>query len=478
MTNAKPALKNPILIVGNKESFASEVSKAIPAGYKVYSANTNKRVNSIIEKYSPSVILLNLDLNKTLQKEDDDNKFEILKNIERETPYSKIITISYTYNHQEALKSIQLGAYDYLAMPIDTQELEVIIRRACQTYNLEEEIRNLDKNGEKDNSYFDIVGRCKDIKEVFSIIQRVADTNSTVLISGKSGTGKELVAQAIHKQSKRRDKPFVAINCGAIPETLLESELFGHEKGSFTGASELRIGKLEAANHGTVFLDEIGELSILLQVKLLRFLQDRKIERVGSTKTIDINTRVLAATNKDINEEVKQERFREDLYFRLSVIPITLPPLKDRGEDILLLANYFLQRYQNESSHKILGFDKKLISMMFQYEWPGNIRELENRIRRGIIMSTKKYLLLEDLDFGMETPVKGISLQQVRMNAEKELISSYLLKNYGHISKTAEELQISRPTFHNLLKKLNINPKDYKRLKDNPFWAIPKDHTS
>lgn len=478
MDGTKPVSKKPIIIVGNKEGFTSQISKAIPAGYKIYSATTIKRVNSIIEKFSPPVILLNLDLNKTGKSKEDDLDFEILKEIETEAPYSKIIIISYTYDHQEALRAIQLGAYDYLAMPVNTQELEVVIHRANHIYSLEEENRSLYNMAEKENYFFGIVGKCKGIRGVNSIIRQVADTNSTVLICGKSGTGKELVAQAIHKQSKRRDHPFVAINCGAIPETLLESELFGHEKGAFTGAEELRIGKLEAANHGTVFLDEIGELPVLLQVKLLRFLQDRKIERVGGTKTIDINTRILAATNKNIKEEVEMDRFREDLYFRLSVIPIMLPPLKDRGEDILLLSNYFFQRYQNESSHKILGFSKTLLTIMLQYEWPGNIRELENRIRRGIIMSTKKYLLPEDLDFGEETPVKGISLKEVRMNAEKELISSYLLKNHGHISKTAKELQISRPTFHNLLKKLDINPKGYKRLKDRSFWAIPNNHTS
>jgi two-component system NtrC family response regulator len=478
MSPIKSTAKKSILFIGSKEDIDSRISKAIVKEFKIHTAKTSMRVFNILDKYHPTIVLLNLDLkDKFRQKKDDLFNLEFLKKIATVTPYTKVIVISDAYKHREALKAIALGAFDYYPKPIDTKELETIIRRAGHLFNLEEENWKLHQPQEGENYFFDIVGKCREIMDVYSIIRRVADTGTTVLVCGKSGTGKELVARAIHNYSQRKDHPFVAINCGAIPETLLESELFGHEKGSFTGAEAQRIGKLESANLGTVFLDEIGELSILLQVKILRFLQDKVIERIGGRVTINIDTRIIAATNKNLKEEVKRGGFREDLFFRLSVIPVTLPPLKNRGEDIILLANYFLQKYKQESKLKIIGFSKELISLILQYEWPGNIRELENRVRRGIIMSTKKYLTPEDLGFGeeslvigKESLVKGLSLQEVRMNAERELITSYLLKNHGHISKTAEEMQISRPTFHNLLKKLNINPKDYKRSKTSTIF--------
>lgn len=471
MSQIISAAKKSIIFIGSKEDIDSRISKVIAKEFKIYTARTNTQFHSMLGKFHPSVVLLNLDLkDKFRQKKDNLFSLEFLKKIAMVAPYAKVIVISDAYKHREALKAIALGAFDYYPKPLDINELETIIRRAAHLSNLEEENGQLHKVHEGENCFFEIVGKCREIKDVYSIIRRVADTGTTVLICGKSGTGKELAARAIHNCSQRKDHPFVAINCGAIPETLLESELFGHEKGSFTGAEAQRIGKLESANMGTVFLDEIGELSVLLQVKILRFLQDKIIERIGGRESITIDTRIIAATNKVLKEEVKQGKFREDLFFRLSVIPITLPPLKDRGEDIILLANYFLQKYREESKHKIIGFSKELISLILQYEWPGNIRELENRVRRGIIMSTKKYLTPEDLGFGEENLAKGVSLQEARISAERELITSYLLKNHGHISKTAKELQISRPTFHNLLKKLDLNPKDYKRSRNSTIF--------
>jgi len=468
MSQIISAARKSIIFLGSKEDIDSRISKVIANEFKIHIAKTNTQALSMLGKFHPAVVLLNLDSkDKLRQKKDNLFSLEILKKIAMVTPFAKVIVISDVYKHREALKAIALGAFDYYPEPLNANELETIIRRAAHLSNLEEENGQIHQVHEGENCFFDIVGKCREIKDVYSIIRRVADTGTTVLICGKSGTGKELAARAIHNCSQRKDHPFVAINCGAIPETLLESELFGHEKGSFTGAEAQRIGKLESANLGTVFLDEIGELSILLQVKILRFLQDKIIERIGGRESLTIDTRIIAATNKVLKEEVKRGRFREDLFFRLSVIPITLPPLKDRGEDIILLANYFLQKYREESKHKIIGFNKELISLFLQYEWPGNIRELENRVRRGIIMSTKKYLTPEDLGFGEESLAKGVSLQEVRISAERELITSYLLKNHGHISKTAKELQISRPTFHNLLKKLDLNPKDYKRSKNS-----------
>lgn len=467
MVKTKRSLSKYILIIDDGKEILSNVNEAISPGYKIYTADTNKAAIKILLKYKPAVVLLNLNIKqKPLENKKEDFGLYLLNNIITQAPYSKVIVIANTFNRHDASKCIQLGASDYYANPINIQELEIIIRRTGFIYELEKESYKFRFNNDKENMFYDIVGKCQAIQEINSVIRRVAVTDTTVLIFGKSGTGKELVAHAIHKHSHRSKNPFVVINCAAISENLLESELFGHEKGSFTGAERQHIGKLEIADMGTVFLDEIGELTLALQVKLLRFIQEKVIERVGGRKSICIDTRIIAASNKYLREEVDHGRFREDLFFRLSVLPITLPPLKDRGDDILFLADFFLQRYLKESNHKIIGFSKELTTLMLQYEWPGNIRELENRIRRGIIMSSKKFLVPEDLGFlREEILIKGASLGEVRTNAEEELVTRYLRKNQGHISKTAQDLQISRPTLHNLFNKLNINPKDFKKLK-------------
>jgi two-component system NtrC family response regulator len=310
--------------------------------------------------------------------------------------------------------------------------------------------------------FTDILGSTPKMREIFSVIQRVAKTDATVLCEGESGTGKELVAQAVHMHSPRHAKPFVAINCGAIPETLLESELFGHEKGSFTGAHAQRKGKIESANGGTLFLDEITEMSLGLQVKLLRFLQQREIERVGGRDVIPIDVRMVAATNQSLEEALKSGRFRDDLYYRLSVVTIHLPPLRDRGEDVLLLANAFLRRNSHALKRKA-RFSPEALEAIVKYPWPGNVRELENKVHRAVIMASGRVIGPADLDLNPSVTVDALpTLREARDRSERRLIVNALVRSRGNISRAAKTLDISRPTFHDMLAKHTIDAKEFR----------------
>jgi two-component system NtrC family response regulator len=289
------------------------------------------------------------------------------------------------------------------------------------------------------------------------MVRKVARSDAPVLIVGESGTGKELAARAIHQRSRRSEEAFVPINCGAIPENLLESELFGHEKGAFTGAHVQRPGQLESARGGTLFLDEIGELPLSLQVKILRFLQDGQIQRVGGRQPIDVDARVIAATNINMEDALKEGRFREDLYYRLAVVVIELPPLRDRGEDVALLSNAFLQRYAEESGRKVTGFGGEALRAIREYRWPGNVRELENRIRRAVIMAEGQRVSLDDLGFDSEySKYAAMTLREAREALERELVEAALGRCDGNMSRAAEELGISRPTLYEMIEKLGI----------------------
>ena len=295
------------------------------------------------------------------------------------------------------------------------------------------------------------------MQDVFSTIRKVATTDAPVLITGESGTGKELVARAIHRLSIRESKPFIPINCSAIPENLIESELFGHEKGTFTGAHAQRKGRFEMAEGGTLFLDEIGDLPQLLQVKLLRFLQEKVIERVGGREQIEVDTRILAATNRDLEEAMKNATFREDLYYRLNVVKISLPPLRDRKADVILLAKTFLDRYTSEIRKKIKGFNSQAIESIERYAWPGNVRELENRIKRAVIMSEGKKITAEDLELESTAGKKeSMVLKDARKMLEKDLILKAITRNENSLTKAAAELGVSRPTLYDLMEKLGI----------------------
>jgi two-component system NtrC family response regulator len=370
-----------------------------------------------------------------------------------------VIIITGRGEKENALRAVAQGAYDFFYKPIQLDELKVVLGRAFYLSQLEHEQQALQERL-SGNTFEGMLGICPKMQDIFSIIRKISATDAPVLIMGESGTGKELVARAVHRLSIRKSNPFIVINCGAIPENLLESELFGHEKGSFTGAHVQRKGRIEMAEGGTLFLDEIGELPLSLQVKILRFLQERVVERVGGRELIEVDIRVIAATNRDLKEAMKEGTFREDLYFRLGVIFISLPSLREREGDVLLLAKAFLERYSDENRKKIKGFTDEAIGAVEQYQWPGNVRELENRIKRAVIMAEGSKITPADLDLAVPVSLhKGIGLKEARDALEKELILKALARSSGNLTKAAQELGISRPTMYDLMEKFGI-PKE------------------
>jgi two-component system NtrC family response regulator len=368
---------------------------------------------------------------------------------------AKVIVVTGNQEKENALKAIELGAFDFFLKPADLDDLRVVLRRAAHISGLERQGES-DRDRSARQAFGEIIGESPWTREIFSIIRKVAATDAPVLVEGDSGTGKEVIARAIHRAADGKG-PFVAINCGAIPENLLESELFGHEKGSFTGADAQRKGKLEYAAGGTVFLDEIGELPLLLQVKILRFLQQYEIERVGGRETIRVNVRVIAATNRDLEKEVREGRFREDLYYRLGVVSIKVPPLKDRGDDVVLLAEHFLKKASAQYGKPVAGFSADVLASIQSYPWPGNVRELENRIRRAVIMSEKRRIQPGDLNLpGSSNGAPTETLKDLRSQVEREHVRKALVRNRWNITRAASDLDVSRPTLHDLIKKYRI----------------------
>ncbi|HEX9135482.1 MAG TPA: PEP-CTERM-box response regulator transcription factor, partial [Nitrospirota bacterium] len=404
--------------------------------------------------------VVTLDLGLPPHENGTEEGFRCLQEMLQHNPASKVIVITGNDQRETALRAIQMGAYDYYQKPINLEELRVIIGRAFQLSAIEEQNRSLYAALERQASQAGgMIGQCPEMQAVLSTMRKVSSSDASVLVQGESGTGKELVARAIHAMSLRKDGPFVPINCSAIPETLLESELFGHEKGAFTGALAQVQGKVEYAQNGTLFLDEIGELPALLQVKLLRFLQDKTIQRVGGREDVVVNTRILAATNKDLTKEIGEGRFREDLYYRLGVVLIKVPPLRDRKGDLVVLATYFLKRYCDLYNKRIRGFNPTALESMEMYAWPGNIRELENKVQRAIILSEGPFIGPHDLGFDSQ-PISRKNehpeirtLREAKERVEKEMVMSALDKNAGNIAKAAEELGISRPTLYDIMKR-------------------------
>ena len=446
--------KPKLLIVDDDEEIRTQMKWALAQEYDVFIAEDRQSALAVFHAHRPAVVTLDLGLPP--HPRDMEEGFRTLVDILQEDTDAKVIVITGRDGREYALQAIGQGAYDFFRKPIELEELKVILRRALHVYQLEQEHRAFQQRLYS-QAFEEMLGTSAQMQDVFTAIHKVAHTEASVLVVGESGTGKELVARAIHRQSGRREAPFVAINCGAIPENLLESELFGHEKGAFTGAHIQRKGRIEAAQGGTLFLDEIGELSLSLQVKLLRFLQEHQLERVGGREPIIVDTRVLAATNVDLNQAMSEGRFREDLYYRLGVVVIALPPLRERGEDVLLLAKALLQRCMAEGKCKITGFTRQALSAMQSYSWPGNVRELENRIKRAVIMAQGTRLTPADLD--LEAPFakyEGQGLREAREALEKALIQRVLARHKGNVTRTAAELGVSRPTLHELISKYAI----------------------
>jgi len=448
-------MDNPkLLIVEDDEDLRTQMKWALVQDYEVFLANDRPNALEILRSERPAVVTLDLGLPP--HPEGVEEGFLALADMLEQDSLAKVIIITGQGEKDNALKAIGQGAYDFFCKPIQIDELKVVLSRAFHLSRLEMENRELQQKvtGE---AFDKMLGTSPKMQEVFAAIRKVATTEVPVLITGESGTGKELVARAIHRESSKKDGPFVVINCGAIPENLLESELFGHEKGSFTGAHIQRKGRIEAAHGGTLFLDEIGELSLPLQVKLLRFLQEQRIERVGGREEIVVEARVLTATNMDLKQGISDGRFREDLYYRIEVVSIDLPPLRKREGDILLLANAFLRKYVAENKKKITGFTKQALREIEVYGWPGNIRELENRIKRAVIMAEGLRITPMDLELtSSHAKYEGKSLKEARDAMERDLVKRAISRNKGNLTKAAEELGLSRPTLYEMMEKLGI----------------------
>ncbi len=401
------------------------------------------------------------------------NGIEILKELKGIEPNIPVIMITAYGTTESAVEALKSGAYDYIQKPFDVEELKLTIKKALETTSLRRENILLRQQLRLKYGFDNIIGSSFEMVQVFDLIRRIKDLKTNVLILGESGTGKELVARAIHYNSERRDKPFVAINCGAIPENLMESELFGHKRGAFTGAVANKDGLLKIADKGTVFFDEIAEMPPHLQVKLLRFLQDRTFTPVGSTELESVDVRVIAASNRDLEAEVMQGRFREDLYYRLNVVQINLPPLRARKEDIPLLANYFVEKYARELNKDIKRISNSAMELLMNYPFPGNVRELENAIERAVALETTDTILPESLPIKLtrinnnldkeqfKLPEKGLDLEQTIMNIEREFILQALHRT-SRIEEAAQLLGLKERALRYKLKKHGI---DWRKLK-------------
>ena len=387
--------------------------------------------------------------------------FAVLDEIMALKPDTKVIVASGHGARESALQAIARGAYDFYQKPVDIDALGLIVRRALQLNRLEHENRNLASKVEKDEKVLGrLITAAPEMVRVARTIERVANTNVSVMLLGASGTGKELLARGLHDASDRADGEFVAINCAAIPENLLESELFGHEKGAFTGAVKTTQGKIEQAGGGTLFLDEVGDIPLQLQVKLLRFLQERVIERIGSRESIPVDTRIVCATHQDLEAMIADGRFREDLFYRLAEIVVRIPSLAERPGDATLLAKAFLNRYAKEMNPRVRGFASDALAAIDAWPWPGNVRELENRVKRAVIMADEKLIHAVDLDLADpdEQVINALNLKTAREQADRKVIRHALARSEGNISSTAKMLGISRPTLYDLLKQYDLQP--------------------
>jgi two-component system NtrC family response regulator len=447
-------MKPRLLIVDDDEEIRTQMKWALAADHEISLAEDRASAVETFRTAQPSVVLLDLGLPP--HPGNPEEGLATLSELLAIDRLVKVIIISGQGEKQNALRAIGAGAYDFLVKPVEMEELKFLLKRCLHVVQLEKEYAAMQQLVQGD-SFEGMLGASSQMRPIFESIRKVATTDAPVLILGESGTGKEMAARAIHQKSNRKNGPFIAINCSAIPETLLESELFGHEKGAFTGAHAQRKGRIEMANEGTLFLDEIGEIPLPLQVKLLRFLQDQCIERVGGRQEIQMNTRVVAATNADLKKSMAAGTFREDLFYRLAVVQLTLPPLRERDADVRLLAQFFLNRFAAEAKKTNVSFDQDAIRALNKHTWPGNVRELENCIRRAVIMAEGRRVTAKDLELnasGLGPNV--VTLKDAREAVERQMLQQALKKHGGKIAPAAVELGLSRPTIYELMDKLGI----------------------
>jgi two-component system response regulator HydG len=428
-------------------------------GYQIFECEDGSEAISRVADEFFDLILMDNRMSKI-------DGIEALKEIKKISPGIPVIIITAYASVETAVQALQAGAHDYLTKPLDIEELKIKIHQTLEYWRLKQE--NILQKRRLEN-LFDasrIIGRAPKMKQVLETVATVALSEASVLILGESGTGKELIANALHQGSNRAEKRFVKVNCAALPETLLESELFGHEKGAFTGAIARKAGRFELADSGTIFLDEIGEMALATQAKLLRVLQEREFEPLGSTRTVKVNIRIIAASNRNLEEEVKKGEFREDLFYRLNVVPIKLPPLRERKEDIPILTEHFLKIYNEKNGRKIQGFHPRALDALMRYNWPGNIRELENVVERGVILTRDDYLTYSDLPEGLrdapgdpvsEEACTGIRPGMTIREMERELILKTLDENEGNRTRSARTLGITRRTLQHKLKEYGLD---------------------
>jgi two-component system NtrC family response regulator len=447
-------MKPEILIVDDDEEIRTQMRWALGRDYEVQTAPDRRTAVEAYSASKPAVVLLDLGLPPAPAAPDEG--LAALSEMLGMDPRAKVVVITGQGEKEVAVRAVGAGAYDFLTKPVDMDELALTLRRAFRLSALEREYTDAQQQL-AGGSFDGMLGSHPLMTAVFESVRKVATTDAPVLILGESGTGKEMVAHAIHRKSSRKSGPFVALNCSAIPETLIESELFGHEKGSFTGAHTLRKGRVELADGGTLFLDEVGDIPLPLQVKLLRFLQEQRIEHIGGRQEIQVDARVIAATNVDLKKAMAAGTFREDLYYRLAVVKIPLPRLADRGDDVLVLARAFLSRFADMQRRQGITFAPDAVRAMRQHSWPGNVRELQNRVNRAVIMTGGKRIQAADLELTDETQVQpGMSLRKAREALEKDMVARALRRHSGNITAASSELGISRPTFYELMVKLGI----------------------
>ncbi|CCQ72871.1 PEP-CTERM-box response regulator transcription factor [Magnetospira sp. QH-2] len=450
------ARKSKALVVEDDDGLRSQMRWALADDdvFEIMVAGNRKDAMTTMRKEEPTIVVLDLGL-----PPDPNGASEGLATLEEILtfrPLTKVIIASGNEDRNNALKAVSLGAYDFYPKPVDIDELRLIMRRALRLYELEEENQRY-ANERKETPLGGIIAGSPEMLSACRMIERLAPSDVSVLVMGESGTGKDLMAHALHEMSPRAKGPYVAINCAAIPEHLLESELFGYEKGAFTGAHKQTIGKVEQANKGTLFLDEIGDMPLNLQSKMLRFLQNRVIDRIGGRSEIKVDVRVVSATNQPMEEMIADGRFREDLYYRLDEVNVRIPALRERSGDKEVLAKFFLDKFARDLDRPVKGFTSGALAAISSYEWPGNVRELENRIKRAVVLADGKLLSEEDLNLEAGEVSQGFpTLKDVREKAEYNLVMQALELNDNNVSAAAKLLGVSRPTLYGLMKTLNI----------------------
>ena len=451
-------MKFTVLIIDDEENIRNGLATNFELeDYEVKTASNGKDGLDLIFKGDIDLVITDLRM-------DGISGEEVVRRVTTETPGIPVIVLTGHGSIDAAVDAMKAGAYDFLTKPLNLDQLNLIVKRALENRELSLQHKLLKDEVESSASLEQMIGKSSEMQKVFSMIKKVAPAKASVLITGESGVGKELVANAIHNLSGRKDKAFIKVHCAALSESLLESELFGHEKGAYTGADTMQKGRFELAHGGTIFLDEIGEINQNIQIKILRVLQEKTFERVGGEKSISVDVRIVAATNKNLEEEVKAGRFREDLYYRLNVVHLKVPSLRERKDDLPLLINSFVNKFASENEKNIVGIDARAKSALFRYDWPGNIRQLQNCIESAVVMSNGNEITLEDLPLsiseysGDETisiPI-GVTLEE----AEKTLIQQNLAANKGNKSKTADILGIGRKTLHRKLQEYGLDDSD------------------